>query len=143
MKRTTGKAPLFPSDVDGAEFSADLIKAFKAASQTGDLKPWQSVTGKMTMHASTPFYVVDALLARPLFSALASIRRLETRLAAVEGNGIKFMGAYEPGKLYRRGAVIVRKGSSWIALQDTGDDPGQPTPSKAWALMAQKGRDAR
>ena len=65
---------------------------------------------------------------------------LAQRLEAIEARGIKFMGTYQRAIDYTRGSVVVSKGSSWIALKPTSDEPGA---SDTWALMAKAGKDAR
>ena len=70
------------------------------------------------------------------------IKLLEQQLREIEGKGIAFEGTYAPGRVYRRGSVVVRKGSSLVALEPTSQDPADATPAdKSWALLAARGRD--
>lgn len=84
------------------------------------------------------------ILAGAIETACAPLHR---RIQALEAQGtIVFAGTYDPAKSYKRGSVVVRRGSSWVCLKDGNtDDPGrspQPNPP-TWALMAQRGADGK
>jgi hypothetical protein len=52
-----------------------------------------------------------------------------------------FRGTFEDAKGYEPGDVVVSKGSSWVALEATNRRPSDVGVTKAWALIAQRGRD--
>ena len=51
-----------------------------------------------------------------------------------------FRKAYQPGRTYDAGDVIVYKGSSWVALEAT-QAPPDAGEGKPWSLIAARGRD--
>jgi hypothetical protein len=52
-----------------------------------------------------------------------------------------FRGTFDDAKGYEPGDVVVSKGSSWVALEATKRRPSDVGVTKAWALIAQRGRD--
>ena len=69
---------------------------------------------------------------------------LERRLDAVESRGITFKGTHQAGCDYKRGDVVVRDGSLFVALGDTTSDPKHPgVGAPMWALAAARGRDGK
>ena len=67
------------------------------------------------------------------------MERLESRIRELEGRGLKYAGVWQRALAYVRGDVSTHKGSAWIALADTGAEPGTDA---AWQLMVKRGRDA-
>src|SRR5690606_7927469 len=82
----------------------------------------------------------EPLVMRMFMHHAAEVERLESRVRELEGRGIKYCGTYQRALVYERGAVVTHQGSAWIALTDTGAEPGSDT---AWQLMVKRGRDAR
>lgn len=83
--------------------------------------------------------VLGALVMRMFMHHAAEVERLESRVRELEGRGIKYCGTYQRALDYERGAVVTHQGSAWIALTETGDEPGT---SGDWQLMVKRGRDA-
>lgn len=67
---------------------------------------------------------------------------LESRLAAIEAKGVEFCGSWQRAVDYRRGSMVVYKGSLWAATSDAGHG-AVPGESSDWQLAAKAGRDAR
>jgi hypothetical protein len=130
--------------VDEETVAADMCEGLQRAIETGDEGAWGEVVLRyFDGGAKVPPYVADISI-RFLVAAFSRIRALERRLKQVECRGISFHGAWEAGKTYRRGEVVVRRGSSFVALRDATDDPGvalQNPPT--WALLAQRGKDGK
>lgn len=83
--------------------------------------------------------VLGALVMRMFMHHAAEVERLESRVRELEGRGIKYCGTYQRALDYERGAVVTHQGSAWIALTETGAEPGTDA---AWQLMVKRGRDA-
>lgn len=50
-----------------------------------------------------------------------------------------WVGVFQPGNAYKRGAIAQWDGTPWLALSDTNGTPGL---SPDWKLFAKKGKDA-
>lgn len=65
---------------------------------------------------------------------------LEKRIDAMEGKGISFEGTHQRGLQYRRGMMVVSRGSLWVATRQTTSAPNE---DDTWALAAKAGRDGK
>jgi hypothetical protein len=123
--------------------ATEIAAGLDLAIERGDIEVWRDVVTKHFGTSGVPPYFTTVAI-EFLIAAFARIRALEQRLKQVECRGISFLGAWEAGKTYRRGEVVVRRGSSFVALRDATDDPGvalQNPPT--WALLAQRGKDGK
>lgn len=135
-----------------AEALADeFAAAYQSAIESNDLDAWSALMERIGPQKEFLAHdgVLDSCVFRLLFAMNHKNRQrnilidaLERRVAALEGDALKFAGTFAAGDSYPRGAVVVRKGSSFVALRETGEDPAAPG-CASWALMAQKGRDGR
>jgi hypothetical protein len=69
---------------------------------------------------------------------------LVQRIVALEQLPVKtladaYKGAHLPGQ-YKRGDLVTRGGSLWIAVEDANGTPGS---SPSWRLIVQRGRDGK
>jgi hypothetical protein len=65
----------------------------------------------------------------------------EDRLKALEAR--EWLGVWEPGKAYAKGALVSHDGSAWVATRDYPDrKPGSGADS-GWRLVVKRGHDAR
>jgi hypothetical protein len=69
--------------------------------------------------------------------------RVEKRLAELEQRKLElpYFGVYEPGRSYRRGSFVTRRGSMWCATCDTDREPG--IDNDDWLQAVKRGRDGR
>lgn len=61
------------------------------------------------------------------------LKQLEARVQESEARGIGYEGVWQRAQSYRRGNLCTHRGSLWIALRATDDEPGK---SNAWQLGA-------
>lgn len=52
-----------------------------------------------------------------------------------------YRGVYESGRLYEKGDQVTHSGSTWTAMADTQDMPGDGV--TAWLLSSKRGRDGK
>ena len=69
-------------------------------------------------------------LVDPLEALAARIEALEVREQKSLPDA--FQGPWLPQRTYKRGALVQRDGSAWIALADTSEKPGQ---GEGWRLL--------
>ena len=69
-------------------------------------------------------------LVDPLEALAARIEALEAREQRSLADA--FQGPWLPQRTYKRGALVQRDGSAWIALADTSEKPGQ---GEGWRLL--------
>jgi hypothetical protein len=67
------------------------------------------------------------------------ISKLRKEVESIPHDG----GVHEPGKQYKRGALVTHGGSVFIAQCDTEAPIGGDPPSPDWRLFCQRGRSAR
>lgn len=121
----------------------ELHDTFEAALCNREHDAWDACVQKhVDANAAAPFWLLHHFGLKPLFAAFHRIRLLEKRLADLEGSAVKFAGTFEAGRNYARNSLVIRKGSSWVALRQTGEDPAAPG-CTSWALAAARGKDAR
>ena len=83
--------------------------------------------------------VLGAMVVRMHMHHAAEVERLESRVRELEGRGLKYAGVWQRALHYERGAAVTHQGYAWIALTETGAEPGTDA---AWQLMVKRGRDA-
>jgi hypothetical protein len=75
------------------------------------------------------------------------ITGLAERIKALEDRpAVEYLGVFDPGRVYQRGALVTHHGSIWacMAASACGIRPGTPADeSKTWVLAAKGGRDGR
>lgn len=64
------------------------------------------------------------------------LKKLDQRLDRLEGSAIYDGGFYQEGKDYRKGAIVVRDGRTWLATEDTDATPERG--ATGWRLLAIK-----
>jgi len=70
---------------------------------------------------------------RDAFVVAKQIAALQKRLDALEQHRtMSFEGPHDPAKAYRPGAVVQRSGSTYVALTETDEPPGQ---SSLWRRL--------
>jgi len=70
---------------------------------------------------------------RDNFVATKAIAALQKRIDALEQHRtMRFEGPHDPAKAYRPGAVVQRSGSTYVALTETDEPPGQ---SSLWRRL--------
>ena len=66
--------------------------------------------------------------------------RLSERMERLEQSALHDGGIFAEGKEYRKGAVVVNDGQTWLATDNTEATPGRG--AQGWRLLAKKTRDA-
>lgn len=95
----------------------------------------------ITMMAEVFAPIVREYVVRNVQPIVDRLVAAEGRISQIEAGGIKFCGVHQRALEYKKGAVVVADGSSWISLDDENRDV--PGTSGRWVLMAKRGRDAK
>lgn len=95
----------------------------------------------VTMMADAFAPIVRDYVMRSVQPIIDRLVAAERTIAEIQATGIKFCGVHQRALEYKKGAVVVADGSSWVSLEDgNGDVPGT---SGRWTLMAKRGRDGK
>jgi hypothetical protein len=66
---------------------------------------------------------------------VVNVKKLQSRIDALEQGNVKFVGVWQRALAYRRGSLATCDGSLWAAVRDTHVDERPGAGSTAWQLV--------
>jgi hypothetical protein len=132
--------PLSPAAMlDDAEYLR------KVAADLAACEPLEALRRSPPAPAPRSTYVtqreLDRVLAKMGQMIGAELKPLRERIAELEAR--EWVGVFEQGRSYAKGAIVSHDGSAWVATRAYPEAKPGAGPNSGWRLIVKRGRDGR